>query len=71
LPTRPAATLCYNLVRQLEAPSAGIVTERVWNEPWPTIRVTYRNVTQVYFRLVRQDWLARLKRTPSVVQQPE
>ena len=32
------------------------MTERVWNEPWPTIRVSYRNLTQVYFRLVREDW---------------
>ena len=36
-------------------------TERVWNEPAPSIRVTYRNLTKVYFRLVHEDWLARLK----------
>ena len=31
-------------------------TERVWNEPWPVIQVRYRNITQVNFRLVRDDW---------------
>ena len=48
-------------MRQIESKSSGIITERVWNEPSPSIRVTYRNLTKVYFRLVRQDWLARLK----------
>ncbi len=43
---------CYNLIRQIEAKSASIQTERVWNEPWPDIEVTYRNVTRVYFRAV-------------------
>jgi uncharacterized protein YfaS (alpha-2-macroglobulin family) len=55
--------MCFNLVQQIEAKSAQITTERVWNEPWPTIRVSYRNVTQVYFRLVRDDWAERMQRT--------
>ena len=60
-PNTPGGNLCYNLVKQIEAKSANIITERVWNEPSPSIRVTYRNLTKVYFRLVRQDWLASLK----------
>jgi hypothetical protein len=44
--------LCYNLIQQIEAKSASITTERVWNEPLPNIQVTYRNVTRVYFRAV-------------------
>ena len=60
-PQSPGGILCYNLVKQIEAKSANIMTERVWNEPLPTIRVTYRNVTKVYFRLVHQDWLERVK----------
>jgi len=43
---------CYNLLQQIEAKSATITTERVWNDPWPDIKVTYRNVTRVYFRAV-------------------
>ena len=60
-PRSPGGILCYNLVKQIEAKSANIMTERIWNEPWPEIRVNYRNVTKVYFRLVREDWLARAK----------
>ncbi|TWU43379.1 MG2 domain protein [Novipirellula aureliae] len=47
---------CYNLIQQIEAPSAGATTERVWNDPWPTINVTYRNVERVYFRVVPFDF---------------
>ncbi len=43
---------CYNLIQQLEGKSATIRTERVWNDPLPDICVTYRNVTEVYFRAV-------------------
>ncbi len=43
---------CYNLIQQIEAKSATITTERVWNDPLPNIQVTYRNVTKVYFRAV-------------------
>jgi hypothetical protein len=44
--------MCYNLVQQIESKSASIATERVWNDPLPDIKVTYRNVTRVYFRAV-------------------
>ncbi|EMI16880.1 alpha-2-macroglobulin domain protein [Rhodopirellula maiorica SM1] len=47
---------CYNLIKQIEAPSASITTERVWNDPWPTVDVRYRNVEKVYFRLVAFDF---------------
>jgi hypothetical protein len=53
--------LCHNLVQQIESKSCEISTERVWNEPWPTIQVRYRNVTQVHFRAVRSDWPERIK----------
>lgn len=48
--------LCRNLVAEIEAKSASISTERVWNAPWPNIAVSYRNVTNVYFRAVAWDW---------------
>ncbi|TWU26179.1 MG2 domain protein [Novipirellula galeiformis] len=47
---------CFNLIQQIESPSASITTERVWNAPWPTIDVRYRNVDKVYFRLVPFDF---------------
>ena len=48
---------CFNLIQQVEAKEASIVTERVWNEPRPMIEVSYRNVTKIYFRLVSFDFL--------------
>jgi hypothetical protein len=51
-PTSVGGILCYNLIQQIEARSASIKTERVWNEPLPDIQVTYRNVTRVFFRVV-------------------
>lgn len=54
--------LCLNLVKEIEAKEAQITTERVWNAPWPKIRVTYRNVTEVYFRAVAWDWNDFLKK---------
>jgi len=47
---------CQVIVSEIELASASITTERVWNEPWPTIDVTYRNVDKVYFRLVPFDF---------------
>ena len=49
---------CYNLLHQIEARSAELHCERVWNDPWPDIEVTYRNVTHLYLRLVAYDPLA-------------
>jgi len=50
------ASLCFNLIQEIEARSASIETERVWNEPLPDIRVTYRNVAKVYFRAVPMEF---------------
>lgn len=50
---------CYNLIQQIEGKSASIQTERVWNDPLPEIQVTYRNVTQIFFRLVKWDDVSR------------
>ncbi len=52
-PNSVGANRCYNLISQIEAREAQVMTERVWNAPWPTIQVRYRNVTKIYFRLVR------------------
>ncbi len=62
-PDSPGGKLCYNLVQQIESKSAGTTTERVWADPLPTIKVTYKNVTKAYFRVVSADYIERLKAT--------
>ena len=56
--------LCYNLIAQIEAKSSTITTERVWNQPLPSIQVRYRNVTKVHFRIVAFSYEERLKTRP-------
>jgi len=51
-PNSTGGHLCNNLIQQIEARSATITTERVWNNPLPDIKVTYRNVTRIFFRAV-------------------
>ena len=58
-PASVGGILCYNLIQQIERRSASIETERVWNDPLPDIRVTYRNVTKVFFRAVKCDDITR------------
>jgi hypothetical protein len=55
-PKSVGAALCFNLIQQIEAPSSHLKTESVWNAPWPTLDVTYRNVTKVYFRAIPVDF---------------
>ncbi|MCX6902893.1 MAG: MG2 domain-containing protein, partial [Verrucomicrobia bacterium] len=52
----PGGRMCHNLIQEIEAKSASITTERVWNKPWPKIAVRYRNVTEIHFRAVAWDW---------------
>lgn len=47
---------CHNLIQEIETPSVRITTERVWNNPLPTIDVNYKNLTRVFFRVVEFDW---------------
>ncbi len=61
LPDSHGGRLCHNLVQQIEAKSSNINTERVWNAPWPNIVVRYRNLTKVYFRAVKYDFLERIQ----------
>ncbi len=57
-PDSVGARRCYNLIKQIEAKEASVTTERVWNAPWPTIDVRYRNVDKVFLRLVKFDFEA-------------
>ncbi len=59
-PNSDGGKMCHNLILQIEAKSVQIMTERVWNDPLPVLRVNYRNVNKVYFRAVKADWIARL-----------
>lgn len=56
-PESAGGTMCYNLIQEIEAKSATLQTEAVWNDPWPTLDVTYRNVDRVHFRAVAADFL--------------
>ena len=60
-----AGKKAHNLIAEIEARSAAIETERVWNAPWPVIRVHYKNVTNVWFRAVAWDWAAFLDKKHS------
>ncbi len=60
------ASQCRALIEQIEAPSIEIATEHVWNpeldeSAQAKIDVTYRNTTQLFFRLVTRDYESRRK----------
>jgi uncharacterized protein YfaS (alpha-2-macroglobulin family) len=55
-PESVGAAQCFNLIQQIEARSAALETEGVWNAPWPTLDITYRNVTKIYLRAVPVDF---------------
>jgi uncharacterized protein YfaS (alpha-2-macroglobulin family) len=59
-PESVGGRMCHNLIQQIEAKSVSIDTERVWNEPLPSIGVRYRNLTKVYFRAVPFDFEQKL-----------
>ncbi len=55
-PESPGGKLCHNLIKSIEARSLNIVTERVWNAPWPNITLRYKNLDTVHFRAVPYRW---------------
>ncbi|MEM6778521.1 MAG: MG2 domain-containing protein [Planctomycetota bacterium] len=57
-PTSFGGRDCLRLIHSIEAPSIELGTEHVWNPSLesgskPIIRLSYKNLTRVYFRLVR------------------
>jgi hypothetical protein len=56
-PKSIGAALCYNLIQRIDAKSVRLDTESVWNAPWPTLNVTYANVTKIYFRAVPVNFM--------------
>ncbi|MEO6035063.1 MAG: MG2 domain-containing protein, partial [Verrucomicrobiota bacterium] len=65
-PKSNGAALCRTLIEQIEAKSASIQTERIWNAPFPKIEVRYKNVSRVYFRAVKLDWSALVTKRRNV-----
>jgi uncharacterized protein YfaS (alpha-2-macroglobulin family) len=61
-PESPGGKLCYNLVQVIESKSANVTTERIWADPLPNVNVTYKNLTKVYFRVVKADYVDRLRK---------
>ncbi len=68
-PGTPGGNLCANLATSILQRQASAVTERVWNKPLPTIDVSYKNVTKIYFRAVPFGWEARLAGNRSLPEQ--
>ena len=60
-PNSPGGKQCHNIIVGIEAKSIQVISERVWNEPWPSIDVNYRNLTKVHFRAIRTDWVESMK----------
>lgn len=60
-PESPGGKLCFNTVQEIEAKSTSIITERVWADPMPEVKVTYKNLSKAWFRVVKGDYAQRLK----------
>lgn len=52
--------LCHNLIESILAKSVNVSIERVWNNPAPNIRVRYKNISRIHFKIVPADWQERL-----------
>jgi len=61
-PKSPGGAQCHNLVIQIESKSSSVNIERVWNDPQSEITIKYRNVDQIHFRVVAENWEAAMKR---------
>jgi len=59
-PKSAGGAMCFNLIQQIETKSAQLDTEHVWNAPWPTLNVTYQNITKVHFRAVPMQFETHL-----------
>lgn len=55
-PDTPGGNECFNIVEEIEAKQSSLSAERVWNEPWPSVQLRYRNLDEVHFRVYRFLW---------------
>jgi hypothetical protein len=73
-PQAAGGLLCRKLAGEIDRKSAEISTERVWNVPRPEITVRYRNITELFFRMVAINWsefLVRNHRCPEDLSKEE
>ncbi len=73
-PDSVGGKLCANLIADIEAKNIAVTTERVWNDPTPALRVSYRNITKAYFRAVKVEWTTRFTQdrwTPNTLNQTD
>ena len=55
---------CRAWIRRIEQSSFSLSVESVWCEPWPSFKVTYKNIRELYFRAVLlsgKEMLAQLE----------
>lgn len=55
-PASAGAGMCRALIGQIDARDIALQTEYVWNQPLSPIQVQYKNLTNVYFRIIPYDW---------------
>ena len=60
-PESAGGKLCRNLVAEIDGKALELFTERTWTAPWPAIRARYKNLAKIHLRIVKADWLARLR----------
>ena len=52
--------LCHNVIENITAKAVNVSIERVWNAPAPNIRIRYKNISKIHFRIVQADWQKRM-----------
>ena len=61
-PESSGGKLCHDLILEIEGKESHLETERIWADPLPDIRITYRNLTKVYFRVVKATDIEELSK---------
>ncbi|MBR4616039.1 MAG: hypothetical protein IKO55_10580, partial [Kiritimatiellae bacterium] len=48
-PKSPGGILCANVISKIEQQELSVVTERTWCAPWPEIKASVRNLSEIHF----------------------
>ena len=51
-PESVGGVACRKLIERLETPSFSVLTEESWCEPWTELTVLYRNLSDIFLRLI-------------------
>ena len=54
-PDSVGGRMCSNLIMEIDAKELNVTCERVWNDNTTTLNVNYRNLQEVFFRLIPFD----------------